>query len=178
MGLLRNLPFPAAPVGFRRSKSPKCAFSGETAATSAPAGPIRQIPDTLLPCHCKCNHAECGACTVMADGATVYSCSTLTHRVRDKEITTVEGIASADGTLHSPRQSAGSKGVERIEETAVAPCGRPSVRNADSVRPAKWWRRSPCNEPQLEPYGGRSQAGNVRKPMPLRRVRPLLATAC
>jgi aerobic-type carbon monoxide dehydrogenase small subunit (CoxS/CutS family) len=52
-----------------------------------------------------CNHAECGACTVMANGTTVYSCSTLTHRVRDKEITTVEGIAAPDGTLHAVQQA-------------------------------------------------------------------------
>ncbi len=40
-GLLRNLPFPAAPVGFRRSGSRKCAsFRSETAAGSAPAGPM------------------------------------------------------------------------------------------------------------------------------------------
>ena len=32
-------------------------FRGETAAASAPAGPVRQIPDTLLPCHCKCGWA-------------------------------------------------------------------------------------------------------------------------
>lgn len=52
-----------------------------------------------------CNQAECGACTVMADGTTIYSCSTLTHRVRGKEITTVEGIAAADGTLHPLQQA-------------------------------------------------------------------------
>ncbi|MDE0114787.1 MAG: (2Fe-2S)-binding protein [Albidovulum sp.] len=52
-----------------------------------------------------CNQAECGACTVMANGATIYSCSTLTHRVRDKEIVTVEGIASDDGTLHPVQQA-------------------------------------------------------------------------
>jgi aerobic-type carbon monoxide dehydrogenase small subunit (CoxS/CutS family) len=52
-----------------------------------------------------CNQAECGACTVMADGTTIYSCSTLTHRVRDKEITTVEGIAAPDGTLHPVQQA-------------------------------------------------------------------------
>ena len=52
-----------------------------------------------------CNQAECGACTVMANGTTVYSCSTLTHRVRDKEIVTVEGIAAADGTLHPVQQA-------------------------------------------------------------------------
>lgn len=52
-----------------------------------------------------CNHAECGACTVMANGTTIYSCSTLTHRVRDKEITTVEGIAAPDGSLHPVQQA-------------------------------------------------------------------------
>ena len=52
-----------------------------------------------------CNAAECGNCTVMADGTTIYSCSTLTHRVRGKEITTVEGIEAADGTLHPVQQA-------------------------------------------------------------------------
>jgi len=52
-----------------------------------------------------CNQAECGACTVMAGGTTIYSCSTLTHRVRTKEITTVEGIAASDGTLHPVQQA-------------------------------------------------------------------------
>ena len=47
-----------------------------------------------------CNQAECGACTVMADGRTIYSCSTLTHRMRGINIVTVEGIAAPDGTLH------------------------------------------------------------------------------
>ena len=52
-----------------------------------------------------CNQAECGACTVMADGQTIYSCSTLTHRVRGKEIVTVEGVAAPDGTLHPVQQA-------------------------------------------------------------------------
>ncbi len=52
-----------------------------------------------------CNQAECGACTVMADGTTIYSCSTLTHRVRGREITTIEGIAAPDGTLHPVQQA-------------------------------------------------------------------------
>lgn len=52
-----------------------------------------------------CNQAECGACTVMADGQTIYSCSTLTHRMRGKDIITVEGIAAADGTLHPVQQA-------------------------------------------------------------------------
>jgi aerobic-type carbon monoxide dehydrogenase small subunit (CoxS/CutS family) len=52
-----------------------------------------------------CNQAECGACTVMSGDTTVYSCSTLTHRVRGQEITTVEGVAAADGTLHPVQQA-------------------------------------------------------------------------
>ena len=47
-----------------------------------------------------CDRAECGACTVLIDDVTHYACSTLTHRVRDLEITTVEGLESADGELH------------------------------------------------------------------------------
>ncbi len=52
-----------------------------------------------------CNRAECGACTVMAGDMTIYSCSTLTHQVRGKDIVTVEGVAAADGTLHPVQQA-------------------------------------------------------------------------
>ena len=48
-----------------------------------------------------CDRAECGACTVMLDGITTYSCSTLTQSVRNRKIITIEGIAHADGTLHA-----------------------------------------------------------------------------
>jgi aerobic-type carbon monoxide dehydrogenase small subunit (CoxS/CutS family) len=47
-----------------------------------------------------CDRGECGACTVIIDDVTHYSCSTLTARVRDRAITTVEGLESEDGTLH------------------------------------------------------------------------------
>jgi aerobic-type carbon monoxide dehydrogenase small subunit (CoxS/CutS family) len=52
-----------------------------------------------------CDRAECGACTVLLDGVTHYSCSTLTHRVRGREITTVEGLEAEDGTLHPVQQA-------------------------------------------------------------------------
>ena len=52
-----------------------------------------------------CDRAECGACTVMIDGVTHYSCSTLTHRVRGREITTVEGLESPAGELHPVQQA-------------------------------------------------------------------------
>ena len=47
-----------------------------------------------------CDRAECGACTVMIDGVAHYSCSTLTQRVRGREITTVEGLEGPGGELH------------------------------------------------------------------------------
>ena len=47
-----------------------------------------------------CDRSECGACTVLVDDVPHYSCSILTHTVRGRKIVTIEGLASADGTLH------------------------------------------------------------------------------
>jgi len=51
-----------------------------------------------------CDRAECGACTVLIDDVPHYSCSMLTHTVRNKRVVTIEGLASADGTLHPVQQ--------------------------------------------------------------------------
>lgn len=51
-----------------------------------------------------CDRAECGACTVLLDDVAHYACSILTHRVRGRAVTTVEGLAQADGTLHPVQQ--------------------------------------------------------------------------
>ena len=51
-----------------------------------------------------CDRSECGACTVLVDDVPRYSCSVLTHTVRGKKITTIEGLASADGTLSPVQQ--------------------------------------------------------------------------
>ncbi len=51
-----------------------------------------------------CDRAECGACTVLLDGTPHYSCSVLTHTVRDREVLTIEGLAAPDGTLHPVQQ--------------------------------------------------------------------------
>src|SRR6185436_18911395 len=47
-----------------------------------------------------CDRAECGSCTVLIDDIPRYSCSVLTHTVRAGRVLTIEGLASADGTLH------------------------------------------------------------------------------
>ncbi len=52
-----------------------------------------------------CDRGECGACTVLIDGQTHYACSILTHQVRGRKITTIEGLESADGTLHPVQQA-------------------------------------------------------------------------
>ena len=52
-----------------------------------------------------CNRGECGACTVLIDDVNYYACSTLTHNVKDRAVTTVEGLRAEDGTLH-PVQAA------------------------------------------------------------------------
>jgi aerobic-type carbon monoxide dehydrogenase small subunit (CoxS/CutS family) len=51
-----------------------------------------------------CDRAECGACTVLIDDVPHYSCSVLTHTVRNKKVVSIEGLASPDGTLHPVQQ--------------------------------------------------------------------------
>jgi aerobic-type carbon monoxide dehydrogenase small subunit (CoxS/CutS family) len=57
-----------------------------------------------------CDRAECGACTVLVDGVNLYSCSMLTHQVRGRQITTIEGLESADGTLSVVQQAVVEEG--------------------------------------------------------------------
>ncbi len=52
-----------------------------------------------------CDRSECGACTVLIDDVPHYSCSILTHTVRNKKVVTIEGLESPDGKLHPVQQA-------------------------------------------------------------------------
>jgi xanthine dehydrogenase YagT iron-sulfur-binding subunit len=52
-----------------------------------------------------CDHGQCGACTVLLDGQRVNSCLALAVTKDGAEVTTIEGLAGPDGTLH-PLQEA------------------------------------------------------------------------
>jgi carbon-monoxide dehydrogenase small subunit len=55
--------------------------------------------------HLGCEHGVCGACTVLLDGRPVRGCLTLALQADGCAVTTVEGLAAPDGTLH-PMQEA------------------------------------------------------------------------
>jgi xanthine dehydrogenase YagT iron-sulfur-binding subunit len=52
-----------------------------------------------------CDHGQCGACTVHVDGRSVLSCLTLAAVAEGRRVTTIEGLARDDGTLHPVQQA-------------------------------------------------------------------------
>ena len=75
-----------------------------------------------------CDRGECGACTVLIDDVPHHSCSTLSHSLRGRKVTTIEGLEGPNGELHPRRRSS-----------------RSSRPNVASVRPAKSCRRWRCS---------------------------------
>ena len=52
-----------------------------------------------------CGIAACGACSVHVDGAVTRSCSVTLSNIAGKDVTTIEGLKAADGTLHKVQQA-------------------------------------------------------------------------
>jgi len=55
--------------------------------------------------HVGCDTSQCGACVVLVNGDSVKSCTLLAVQAEGAKVTTIEGLAAADGTLH-PMQEA------------------------------------------------------------------------
>ncbi len=80
------------------------------------ARPMDVAPNTLLVqalrdklqltgTHVGCDTAQCGACTVLLNGRSVKACNMLAVQANGMSVTTIEGIAQPDGTMH-PMQAA------------------------------------------------------------------------
>ena len=86
----------------------KLEVNGQTVTTQvAPATLLIDLlrgPLALTGTHAGCDTAQCGACTVLVDGAAVKSCSVLAVQVQGQRITTVEGLAKGE-QLHPLQQA-------------------------------------------------------------------------
>ena len=89
--------------------SPKITVNGKT--VEADVDP-RTLLVEFLRCdlgltgtHIGCDTGQCGACTVLMNGVAVKSCTLLAAQARGADITTIEGLAEPDGTMH-PMQAA------------------------------------------------------------------------
>jgi carbon-monoxide dehydrogenase small subunit len=55
--------------------------------------------------HVGCDTAQCGACTIHMNGRAVKSCNMLAMQAEGAQLTTIEGVAKPDGTLHPMQES-------------------------------------------------------------------------
>jgi carbon-monoxide dehydrogenase small subunit len=80
-------------------------------ATASAAEPATLLIDLLrgtlglTGTHQGCDTAQCGACTVLLDGLAVKSCSLLALQAQGRSVTTVEGLARPDGSLHPVQEA-------------------------------------------------------------------------
>jgi aerobic carbon-monoxide dehydrogenase small subunit len=62
-------------------------------------------PLALTGTHVGCDTTQCGACTVLIDGDAVKSCTMLAIQAEGRNVTTIEGLAAQDGTLHPVQEA-------------------------------------------------------------------------
>jgi carbon-monoxide dehydrogenase small subunit len=76
--------------------------------------------------HVGCDTSQCGACTVHMNGRAIKSCNVLALQAEGAQITTVEGVALADGSLHPMQQA--------FREQHGLQCGRPTCSRGLAVQ--------------------------------------------
>jgi len=90
---------------------PELSFTLNGRAVSTPAEPATLLVDLLrgplglTGTHQGCDTAQCGCCTVLVDGDSVKACSVLALQVQGRAVTTVEGLARPDGSLHPVQEA-------------------------------------------------------------------------
>ncbi len=111
-----------------------------------------------------CGVAQCGACTVQINGNPVRSCSVPASAAADREVTTVEGLARSDGSLHPVQQA-------WIDED-VAQCGY--CQSGQLVSAAALLARNPA--PSDEDIN-RAMDGNICRCGTYKRIRKAIHSA-
>jgi len=87
------------------------AFTLNGRSTQTETGPATLLVELLrgqlglTGTHVGCDTAQCGCCTVLLDGVAVKSCSVLAVQAQGRSVTTIEGLAAADGTLHPVQEA-------------------------------------------------------------------------
>ncbi len=89
---------------FREYHALQCGFCTPGMVMSA-IDLVNSNPGGLTGTHVGCDTSQCGACVVHVDGKSVKSCTMLALQADGCSVTTIEGLAAADGTLH-PMQAA------------------------------------------------------------------------
>ena len=90
---------------------PQLKFNLNGRAVSLEAEPATLLVDLLrgplglTGTHVGCETAQCGCCTVHVDGESIKACSMLALQAAGRNVTTVEGLAAADGTLHPVQEA-------------------------------------------------------------------------
>jgi carbon-monoxide dehydrogenase small subunit len=109
----------AASGSAARERPVSCVVNGRRYEATVP---VRQLLSDFLRhglgltgTHVGCEHGVCGACTVLVDGQPARACLMLAVQADQRELTTIEGIASEDGTLHPVQQA--------LSETHGLQCG-------------------------------------------------------
>ncbi len=60
---------------------------------------------TLTGTHIGCDTTQCGCCTVLVDGDAIKSCTLLAVQADGRRVTTLEGLAGEDGSMHPVKEA-------------------------------------------------------------------------